>query len=115
MWMNAKIFFQLKPAKDITYKYNCWHWLYFCYYEYDVFDVLLIVYSANCIHLREPYPDFQMVGSTVDAAHPTAGWAGVVQIRKEAGLLFPPLFPSFSFLCVLFFLILFIFFFENHC
>ena len=46
-----KIFLQLKPAKDITYKYNCWNWLYFCYYEYDVFYVLLIVNSANCIHM----------------------------------------------------------------
>lgn len=36
-----------------------------------------------------------MVGSTVDAAHPTAGWGGVVQIRKEAGLLFLLFFLPF--------------------
>lgn len=57
--------------------------------------------------LGEPYPDFQMVGSTIDAAQPTAGWGGVVQIRKRLACFsssFSFFFPS---LCVLFFLLYF--------
>lgn len=57
-----------------------------------------------------------MVGSTVDAAHLAAGWGGLVQSRKEVGLLFPPLSFLFSFSpsCVLFFLTFSILSFKNH-
>lgn len=83
-----KMFLQLKPAKDITYKYNCWNWLYFL-----LLWIWCIWCAANSLFcqlhsLDELYPVFQTVGSRVDAAHPL--WeGGVLQSRKEAGLLSP--------------------------
>lgn len=88
-----KMFLQLQPAKDITYKYNCWNWLYF---------LLLWVWLIQCAYslfcqlysLDGPYPGFQVVGCRGDAAHPTAAavWGGTVQSRKETGLHPPPSF-----------------------
>lgn len=108
-----KIFLQLKPAKDITYKYNCWHWLYFCYYEYDVFDVLLIVYSANCIHLVNHIQIFKWWAVQQTLLTPLLGGQGWYRLERRLACFsssFSFLFPS---LCVLFFLIFFIFFFQK--